>query len=208
MIYFNNIINKKLFFIYATILVVFFFNPLVSHGATLLSDDFTGTTIDTTKWQEIDTGGLGGTVGNIQQNGTLTTANGYVLATWGTNALISVDTFDSNGLEISAVMTRNSDQLLGYGDYNFQTAGTKAYILDLVSGSLLTLVWNNGLLSSNIACGTYTAGATYKMSITSKLVLKYTRMMFGCVLTILLFLLMTKKYFYNLQLPPAFLMMY
>lgn len=146
------------------ILLVFVFSfnlnlPFV-YGDTLLSDDFTGTTIDTDKWQEIDTGT------NISQNGTLSTANGYAGSVWGTNALISVDTFDSDSLEISAVMTNNSDQLLGYGDHNFQSAGTKAYLLDMVSTSIYTLVWNNGSLTlSNFSCGTFTDGATYKMKI-------------------------------------------
>ncbi len=134
--------------------------PLPVKAATLLTDDFTGTTIDTAKWTEIDTGS------NISQNGTLSVANSYVAATWGTNVLNSADIFDSNGLEISAVMTNNSDQLLGYGDHNFQTAGTKAYILDMVSTSIYTLVWNNGaLVLSNFACGTFTDGATYRMKI-------------------------------------------
>ncbi|QQS22776.1 hypothetical protein IPM19_04065 [bacterium] len=88
-------------------------------SATLLSDDFTGTTIDTNKWQEIDTGGSGGTTGNIQQNGTLTASQGFAGSVWGTNALTSVDTFDSDTLEVSARITRGSDALLGYGDYNF-----------------------------------------------------------------------------------------
>lgn len=135
-------------------------------AATLLSDDFTGTTIDTLKWTETDTAGSGGTTGNITQNGTMSIANSYVAATWGTNSLVSADVFDSDTLEISAVMTNNSDQLLGYGDPNFQTAGTKAYILDMVSTTIYTLVWNNGsLVGSNFSCGTFTDGATYKMKL-------------------------------------------
>ncbi len=147
---------------------IFILPPQKIQAATLLSDDFTGTTIDTNKWQEIDTAGSGGTSGNIQQNGSLTTADGYAGSVWGTNALISVDTFDSDSLEISAVMTNNSDQLLGYGDHNFQSAGTKAYILDMVATTIYVLVWNNGsLVDSNFACGTFTDGATYKIKIIS-----------------------------------------
>jgi len=126
------------------IFVFTFFNSPFAKGATLLTDDFTGTTIDTVKWTEIDTAGAGGTTGNIQQNGTLTTANGYAGNVWGTNALVSVESFASTDLQISATMTRGSDQLLGYGDHNFQTAGTRAYILDLVSGIPIYLVWVNG----------------------------------------------------------------
>ena len=159
-------INIFIFLIFSLIFQGFNFYIPQAQAATLLSDDFTGTTINTGKWIEIDTAGDGGTSGNIQQNGTLTTANGYVGSVWGTNALISADNFDANGLEISVVMTNNSDQLLGYGDYNFQSAGTKAYILDMVGTSIYTLVWNNGAMpDGNFACGTFTDGATYKMKI-------------------------------------------
>lgn len=106
-----------------------------AEAATLLTDDFTGTTINTAKWTEVDTGGDGGTTGNITQNGTLSTAQGYAGSVWGTNALTSLDTFDSDSLEISAVMTNNSDQLLGYGDHNFQSAGTKAFIIDALASN-------------------------------------------------------------------------
>ncbi len=152
----------------ALVLIVTIFSPFnfTAHAATLLTDDFTGTTIDTDKWSEIDTAGTGGTTGNITQSGTLSTANGYVATTWGTNALTSVDTFDSTGLEVSAVMTNNSDQLLGYGDHNFQSAGTKAFIIDaLASNSVLALTWDNGSLTGNASCGTFTDGATYRMKL-------------------------------------------
>ncbi len=152
--------KRKILKIYLAIMFLLFLNVPIVNSATLLSDDFTGTTIDTDKWQEIDTGS------NISQNGTLSAANGYAGSVWGTNALVSVDTFDSNGLEVSAVMTNNSDQLLGYGDHNFQSAGTKAYILDMVSTTIYTLVWNNGaLVGSNFSCGTFADGASYKMKI-------------------------------------------
>ena len=135
-------------------------------AATLLSDDFTGTTINTAKWTEVDTAGAGGTTGNITQNGTASTAEGFAGSVWGTNALTSFDTFDSTALEISAVMTNNSDQLLGYGDHNFQSAGTKAFIIDAQAGnSVLALTWDNGSLTGNASCGTFSDGATYRMKL-------------------------------------------
>jgi hypothetical protein len=154
-----------------------------TQAATLLSDDFTGTTIDTNKWTEIDSAGTGGTAGDVQQNGSLTVANSYIGSTWGQRALISADTFDSDGLEISAVMTRASDQLLGYGDYNFQSAGTTAYILDLISGNPLALVWNNGSLAANGSCGTYTAGATYKIKVVTGAMEVYKNDVLACSLS-------------------------
>ncbi len=154
--------KMKLLFTLCLLLATFLFSFNYSSAATLLTDDFTGTTIDTAKWTEIDTGS------NISQNGTLSTANGYVAATWGVNVLNSADTFDSDTLEISAVMTNNSDQLLGYGDHNFQSAGTKAYILDMSGTAIYTLAWDNGTMTDiNTSCGTFTDGATYKMKIIS-----------------------------------------
>ena len=140
-----------------------FFVVQHAFAATLLSDNFSGTTIDTAKWTEIDGAGSGGTSGNIQQNGALTITGSFAASTWAQNGLISVDTFVSSTLEISAVMTRGGDQLLGYGDYNFQTAGTKAYIVDLQSGSILALSWNNGSFVGADSCGSPVAGATYKL---------------------------------------------
>lgn len=162
-------IKKRIYLFLILILVSGFFISVSSdslQAATLLQDDFTGTTINTTKWTEFDSAGAGGTAGDIQQNGTLTAANGFVGSIWGARALISADTFDSDGLEISATITRNSDALIGYGDINFQTAGTKTYIIDVLqSGGVLALVWNNGGLAGNTSCGTATDGATYKMKI-------------------------------------------
>lgn len=95
----------KLHASFLLLLVAFLFSTNILHAATLLTDDFTGTTIDTAKWTEVDAGGSGGSSGDIQQNGTLTASNSYVGAVWGSKALVSADTFDSDGLEISATIT-------------------------------------------------------------------------------------------------------
>ena len=156
-------IHKSLLYFVISMTLIF----VASHqvfAATLLSDDFTGTTIDTGKWTELDPAGAGGSSGDVQQNGSLTVGNSFS-GTWGQTALISVDTFDSSLLEISAVMNRSSDQLLGYGDYNFQSAGTQSYVIDLSATGVLALVWDNAALTDNTNCGSYTAGATYKMTI-------------------------------------------
>ncbi|MBI1346297.1 hypothetical protein GC163_08395 [bacterium] len=140
--------------------------PREAQAATLLQDSFTGTTIDPTQWTEIDPAGLGGTVGSVQQNGILTVANSWVASVWGSTALVSTSTFASGSLQISAKMTRGSDQLLGYGDTNFQSPGTSAFIIDL-SGLVYALHWHNGVLvASNTNCGSYTAGATYTLATT------------------------------------------
>ncbi len=132
--------------------------------STLLSDSFTGTTIDTAKWTEIDSI-AGGTGGNVTQNGTLSVANSFVASTWGATALYSTNTFSSNGLEISAIMTPGGDQFIEYGDINFQSAGTRAYILFLTGGGVQGIAKKDGAYTSNVSCGTATSGATYKMKI-------------------------------------------
>ncbi len=64
-------LNKRTSKIFITLffLLLFLFSQTSVNSATLLSDDFTGTAIDTNKWIEIDTAGAGGGSGNIQQNG-------------------------------------------------------------------------------------------------------------------------------------------
>lgn len=62
-------------------------------------------------------------------------------------------------------MTRGSDQLLGYGDYNFDETGKSAYIVDL-AGPVLLLLWEDRNIT-NVSCGAVTSGAYYKMAITS-----------------------------------------
>jgi len=150
------------------IAVLFFSFSGMAQAATLFSDDFAGTTINVAKWTEIDTAGAGGTVGNIQQNGTLTVANSFVGSIWGINSLNSLDTFSSANFEVSATMTQGSDQLLGYGDHNFQSAGTRAFLLDLVGGLVYSIAWENGGVTGfNGNCGVYTAGATYMLKVIS-----------------------------------------
>lgn len=161
--------KKQLYLLITLALVLssFSFDNHTAGAATLLSDDFTGTTIDTAKWNEIDPAGAGGTSGNIQQNGSLSIANSFSSGNWAQNGLISQNSFSNTNLSISAVMTRGSDQLLGYGDYNFQSAGTKSYIIDLSSGGCLMLVWDNGSLANNTSCGSNISGATYELRLVS-----------------------------------------
>jgi hypothetical protein len=145
--------------------------PFTSNAATLLTDDFTGTTINTAKWTEVDPGGSGGTSGSIQQNGVLTVTGSYAGSVWGTTALYSVDTFSATSLEISAVMTgAGAGQLLGYGDINFGSGGTKAYMIDIAGAAIYSIVWDNGSIPSggiNTSCGSATSGATYKLKVIS-----------------------------------------
>ncbi len=105
------------------------------YSATLLSDDFSGTTIDTNKWNETDSGGTGGTVGNVQQNGSLSLTGA---AAWGANYLVSDSAFDRSlsALEMEADVTcgaANSVVGIGYGDPGVLVGGGQSYTMYVVN---------------------------------------------------------------------------
>lgn len=108
------------------------------NATQLLSDDFTGTTIDTAKWNETDAGGVGGTSGNIQQNGSLTMTGG---ATWGSNYVVTDTTYDrsAGGLEMEADVTcaaSSSIMGIGYGDPGVLSGGGQSYTMYVVSNTV------------------------------------------------------------------------
>ena len=114
---------------------VFFQSATPVFAATLLSDDFTGTTIDTAKWNETDAGGVGGTTGNIQQNGSLTTTGS---GTWGSNYVVTDTTYSRSltGLEMEADVTCASGSSImgiGYGDPGVLVGGGESYTMYVVS---------------------------------------------------------------------------
>ncbi len=118
------------------ILFIFIFSPFVSSAtAQLLTDDFTGTTINVSKWTETDAGGVGGTVGNVQQNGSLTLTGSAV---WGANYLVTNSTYDRamGGLEMEADITCTASSSIfgvGYGDPGILTGGGQSYTVYAVS---------------------------------------------------------------------------
>lgn len=109
-----------------------------AQATVLLTDDFTGTTINTTNWNETDAGGVGGTSGNIQQNGALTMTGG---GSWGANYLVTDTTYDRSlgGLEMEADVTcgaSNSIMGIGYGDPGVLTGGGESYTMYAVSNTV------------------------------------------------------------------------
>jgi hypothetical protein len=161
---------KKYFFAIAMLisLIGFISSANFVSASTLLSDNFTGTIINTVKWNEIDPSGSGGTSGDVQQNGSLTIANSNFGGAWAHSALYSKDSFSSSTLEVSAIIIPVSDTLIGYGDYNFQSAGTSAFIIDVqTGGNILALSWSNGGFVGSTACGTDTTTRTYKLKVVS-----------------------------------------
>jgi hypothetical protein len=115
-----------------------FTSPFISKAAVLLTDDFTGTTIDTVKWNETDASGIGGTVGNIQQNGALSLGGSTA---WGTNYVVTDTTYDRfpGSLEMEADITcgaSNSIFGIGYGDPGVLTGGGQSYTMYVVSNQI------------------------------------------------------------------------
>lgn len=105
------------------------------YAATLLADDFTGTTVNTGKWDESDGGGIGGTVGNVRQNDALSLTGG---AAWGVNYLVSDLTFDRSlgGLEVEADVTCGANDSIvgiGYGDPGVLVGGGQSYTMYIVN---------------------------------------------------------------------------
>lgn len=135
----------KIFHILSLALVFILMNSTVSDAAILLSDDFTGTTINTLKWNETDAGGVGGITGNIQQNGSLSiTGSG----SWGANYLVTDDIYDRSlgGLEMEADVTCGDIFGIGYGDPGVLSGGGESYTVYAVSN---TVYFSRQLSNSN-----------------------------------------------------------
>ncbi len=138
-------------------------------AVTLLSDDFTGTTIDSTKWTEVDAGGLGGTTGNIQQNGSLSMTGS---AAWGQNYLYTKDTYDRSltGLEMQADVTCASSSSImgiGYGDPGVLTGNGTSYTMYAVSNTVYFSRQNANSNAENVTTAfTCTNGVAFHIRIT------------------------------------------
>ncbi|MBP9802348.1 hypothetical protein KBC40_02045 [Patescibacteria group bacterium] len=123
-------INLFIFLVFSLIFQSFFTLIRPLQAATLLSDDFTGTTIDTAKWVETDSGGIGGTVGSVQQNGSLSVTGS---STWAAKMLRTVDTYtrDSGDVTFSVDITipncSTDAMAISYGGHTLSTATYFAY---------------------------------------------------------------------------------
>lgn len=135
-------------------------------STVVFSDSFTGTTIDTAKWTESDPGGLGGTVGNVRQNDTLTmTGTGG----WGTYGLVSTATYDRTAgdleFEVDWVCNTSGIPGIGYGDPGVLTGGGVSYTVYASGGTLhLSRQLSNGNAEDKTA-GTCTNGTTYHLKL-------------------------------------------
>jgi hypothetical protein len=155
---------------FITSLLVLFslFIPITSNAVMLLSDDFTGTTIDTAKWNETDAGGTGGSSGNIRQNGSLTTTGS---STWGANYVVTDTTYDRSlgGLEMEADVTCASASIvgIGYGDPGVLTGGGQSYTMYTASNTIYFSRQNSNTNAENVNTAvTCTNGVAFHIKIT------------------------------------------
>jgi hypothetical protein len=143
-------------------------------GNYILQDDFAGTNINTSKWTETDTGGLGGSIGNIQQNnGLIVTGNN----SWNANALESYQLFDrrKGNIEILITMKSTSCSLgstmqFGYGDLNFFGNSSSAYFISKNTTSWVFSYYLNGLSQNGTGTTIPGVSCTDNQPLTMKLV--------------------------------------
>ncbi len=151
----------RLVFIYTFALCIVLGGTTSVYATALLSDDFTGTTIDTNKWTEFDAGGAGGTTGNVQQSATLNVTG---TGAWGVNGLRSASTYDratsdliiESDVNISNCSSGSLAAGMGYGDISTATNPGNMYLLTYTSGALRLYYFNNGsqveLVSTSFTC--------------------------------------------------------
>ncbi len=141
-----------------------FIYPVTTKAAVVLTDDFAGTTINTVKWTEIDSAGLGGTVGDVRQNEVLTIANSFSSPNWGQRALVSKDVFAKESLELSVRTSAVTTTLFGYGDYNFTDSGTTAFVVVITPNAATYLrAYSNGSYTEQ-SCGvSFAEGTNFKL---------------------------------------------
>ncbi|MDQ5938793.1 MAG: hypothetical protein QG642_483, partial [Patescibacteria group bacterium] len=157
------------FFVFLTTLLIlqsFLFTLKTAWATTLLSDNFTGTTISTDNWVEVDAGGIGGTSGNMQQNGSMSMTGS---ATWGANYVRTVNTYDRSlgSLEMEADVTCSANGIpgIGYGDPGILTGGGQSYTLYISSR---VVHFSRQLANANaedVVAYTCTAGAPFHIRI-------------------------------------------
>ncbi len=157
----------KIFRKFSIFFIIFgiFLIPNFSYAlTTLLTDDFTGTTIDQGKWTMV-----GGTEGvDYIQNGNINVRNSGGTSSPGSATSLQSATSFAKGddLTISAnVTSAGGYSYLGYGDYS---SGTYYYILIHSTLGYDGYIRKSGsAYSNNTSCGTYTAGAKVSMKITA-----------------------------------------
>lgn len=179
-------ISHKFFNIFFVVFLVFalFFSANTIHAITLLEDDFTGTTINQTKWTMV-----GGSEGvDYIQNGNMNVRNSGVgsgFSPGNARVLKSASNFSkANDLTISANITNTTGAwFLGYGDFSggnyyfVRSQGTGRYIIGInKNGAYYTINPTN-------SCPFHYNGAKLTIKIVSNYFDLYVNDVFGCTLS-------------------------
>ncbi len=148
---------------------------------TLLTDDFTGTTINQSKWTMV-----GGTEGvDYIQNGNINVRNsGGTTVPGSATSLQSATSFaKGDDLTISANITASSGfTTIGYGNYS---SGTYYFISVTSAQGYDAYIRKAGsAYSANTSCGSYTPGAKISMKITTNSFEVYKDDVFSCTVTV------------------------
>lgn len=116
-------------------------------------DDFTGTTIDTSKWVEFDNGNY------LNQNDKIITTSG---TGWGSNGLTSVQTFARSNLELNFTYkpTVNGHVMFGWHDSGTGTSYTDLIYAYYDAGGTLD-VYEDGNDRTPSLGGSFSIGTTY-----------------------------------------------
>lgn len=149
----NFLVILKILFI----IIISFVSTNNVFAVTLLSDDFTGTTINTSKWVEYENQGSGdgGSLGNVIQNGTLTVAGN---TDWSSNGLKSISTFDRSSGDITInVDWAMSDCTattggLAYGNWVNGTLRTGTILLARSGGSYKLWAYSTNVVLTGVTC--------------------------------------------------------
>jgi Fibronectin type III domain/Putative Ig domain len=137
---------KKKFFLFCLLISIFFLKNVSAD--TVFSDNFSGVSINADKWIEYDSGGLGGSVGNVRQNNYASIIGNGI---WGTNTLKSNITFNRSDILVvqsdfsistTTGFTNQYAAPLGYGnDITLSTATTtEYYILQVNTGGTFFII--------------------------------------------------------------------
>jgi len=151
--------NKQYIFIFVVLFSLFGFlkSETPVFAATILSDDFTGTTIDTAKWVEIENQGAGdgGSLGNVRQNDTLTVVGN---SNWNSNGLKSVDTFDRSlgdiTIDVDWTLSNCAGTTAGimYGNWVNGTLQTGTIIVNRLGNTFQLWSFNTTVTATGISC--------------------------------------------------------
>lgn len=129
--------------------------------------------IDGVKWVENDPGGIGGSVGNVRQSGSLTITGD---SNWGVNGLTTLNTFDRSAgdvsMETDVTLTNcgasNTGVGFGYGNFNIVDNPGDSYAVTHHQGVVKMFYFNNGGATTALTSFTCSVGVPFHLKLVVK----------------------------------------